>query len=70
MFLFWSCSVGSCGTHSFLESKGAKFLGSAGLTLSLAELETGASTASGLVKRMNGLPDTDGEVDAARPPAG
>ena len=40
------------------------------MTLSLAELEAGAGTASGLLKRMNGIPDTDGALDAARPAAG
>ena len=68
--LCWGWVVGSCGTHSFLQSKHAQFVGGAGLTLSLAELEAGAGTASGLLKRMNGIPDTDGELDAARPAAG
>lgn len=57
--------LGSCGAHSFLESKGAKLRG-AGFALSLAEVEAAAGTASGLVKRMTGIPDADGAVDAAR----
>ena len=58
--------VGSCGAHSFLEAKGTKLRGSAGVALSLAETEADVGTASGLVKRMNGIPDADAAVSAAR----
>merc|ERR1719453_1732401 len=59
--------LGSCGVHSFLATS-SSLRGSAPAALSLVEAEVGeaAGEVSGLVRRMNSLPDAGAAVEAAR----
>ena len=56
---------GSCGVRSFLEA-GKALRGSAVLSFAEAEAGDAAGEASGLVRRMNAVPDAAGAVDAAK----
>ena len=59
--------LGSCGVHAFLETSSAKLRGSAAAALSFAEAEAAvAGGASGLVHRMNSIPDADLAISSAR----
>lgn len=60
-------AAGSCGVHSFLGMSSSMLRGSTSTALSFAEMEAGAAgSVSGLVHRMNSMPDADGAVSSAR----
>lgn len=60
-------AAGSCGVHSFLGTSSSMLRGSTSTALSFAETEAGAAgPVSGLVHRMNSMPDADGAVSSAR----